>query len=104
LPEGACDMQELSANQRSPARYSRLTGTVTDEDGEPLRGLCIKVMSGEMLVGWDDSDCNGHYVVEVPPGTYEVRFCSLAYHEVVDPKVVVEGEGANLDAVVVPFI
>jgi hypothetical protein len=95
-------MQLCTATDQPPTQQSRLTGTVTDEDGEPLRGLYVKAVQGETVVCWDETDCNGRYEIAVPSGTYDVRFCSLAYHELVDPKVLVAGPCTNLDAVLVP--
>jgi hypothetical protein len=43
-------------------------------------------------------------VVAVPSGTYDVRFCSQAYHERVDSKIVVAGECTNLDAALMPIL
>jgi hypothetical protein len=97
-------MQMSTMSQQLSTQQSRLTGTVTDEDGEPLRGLHVKAVHGETVVAWAETDCNGHYEMGLPPGTYEVRFCSLAYHEVVDPHVAVAGPCTNVDAVLVPMI
>lgn len=81
-----------------------LTGTVTDEDGEPLRGLHVKAVQGDAVVAWVETDCNGRYEIEVPPGIYDVKFCSLAYHELVDHKIAVAEPCTNVDAVLVPII
>jgi hypothetical protein len=81
-----------------------LTGTVTDEDGEPLRGLHVKVVQGEEVIAWVETDCNGCYEIEVPPGNYDVKFCSLAYHELIEHKIPVTGPCTNVDAVLVPII
>ena len=97
-------MQLCTTTDQPPIQQCRLTGTVTDQDGEPLRGLHVKVARGETLVGWDETDCNGHYEVVVPSGTYDVRFCSLAYHELVDARFPVAGPCTTLDAVLAPII
>lgn len=99
-----------AASGRRPAlegdRYRvrpTLIGTVTDDDGEPLRGLYVKVVRAGAVVGWAETDANGHYEIPVPAGVYEVRFCSRAYHELVDPEVLVTG-AKTLDAALVPII
>jgi hypothetical protein len=97
-------MQLSTATDQPSTQQSRLTGTVTDEDGEPLRGLYVKVVRGDTVVCWDETDCNGRYEVAVASGSYDVRFCSLAYHELVHPKMMVAGVCTNLDAVLVPII
>jgi hypothetical protein len=97
-------MQLCTETNQPSDQQSRLTGTVTDEDGEPLRGLYVKVVRDETVVCWDETDCNGRYELAVPSGVYDVKFCSLAYHELVDPSVLVAGACTNLDAVLVPII
>ncbi len=86
-----------------PAARPTLSGTVTDDDGEPLKGLYVKVSHRGTMVAWAETDHAGHYEIGLPAGVYEVRFSSRAYHELVDPDVPVTGP-TTIDATLVPVI
>ncbi len=51
-----------------------LTGKITDDKGEALIGVSIKVLRGVELVRGAISDYNGQYRLELDPGTYDVEF------------------------------
>lgn len=80
------------------SRRPRIAGTVTDSDGEPLRGIHVKVMSGDRVVAWEETDGNGRYEVAVPIGTYEVEFYSTPYRQLTDYRVVAAATVIPLDA------
>ncbi len=75
-----------------------LTGTACDVDGEPLRGIHVKALRDDALVGWCETDCNGHFEIPVSVGTYTLVFCSTAYHEVREAGVLVAGPSTRVDA------
>ena len=64
-------MQLCTATDQPFTPQSRLTGTVTDEDGEPLRGLYAKLLRDETVVRWDETDCNGR------PGSLSPRVLAI---------------------------
>ena len=55
----------------------KVSGTVTDENGQPLAGANVVVV-GTSFGGASDSDGN-YYVLQVPAGVYEVRADYIGY-------------------------
>ena len=55
----------------------KVSGTVTDENGQPLAGANVVVV-GSAFGGASDSDGN-YYILQVPAGEYEVRADYIGY-------------------------
>lgn len=87
-PVGAFANQELlEVNQQKT-----ITGTITDEAGEPLIGVVVKVV-GTTLGTVTDFD--GNYTVKVPDDAKSLEFSYLGY----SPQTVTIGSKSSIDAV-----
>ena len=76
------------------SRKVRVTGVVRDESNNiTLPGLPVEVVGGETVY----TDVDGRYVVEVPPGTYEIKV-SMDGYETKTLKIDVDGAARVLDA------
>lgn len=74
----------------------KIVGVVTDENGQPLIGCSIYI---ENLMIGDASDKDGNYIIlNVPPGTYDIKAQMLGYNtQIVEGVKVVSGLTTNLD-------
>src|SRR5690606_19782554 len=64
--------------QRAPAETGRISGTVTDTDGDPVEDVEVVAGGDYSLSTWTASD--GSYTLEVNPGQYRVEFWPSSYH------------------------
>jgi outer membrane receptor protein involved in Fe transport len=56
----------------------KVAGDVVDMKGEPVPGVTV-VLGGTRLGAYTDTQ--GHYnIINIPPGTYELRFSHVTYH------------------------
>ncbi|MBQ9667388.1 MAG: SusC/RagA family TonB-linked outer membrane protein [Prevotella sp.] len=67
----------LLGTQTALAQQHRLTGTVTDETGEPLTGVTVTIV-GHQNAG-AITDLNGHYSLSVPDENAALRFTYVGY-------------------------
>ncbi len=79
-----------------------ISGTVTDEAGQPIQGVCTVAytISGS-LAGWAYSDAGGYYTITgLPAGNYYVAFYSdnYAYSQADPIAVIAGGNTAGIDA------
>ncbi len=74
----------------------KIVGVVTDENGQPLIGCSIYI---ENLMIGDASDKDGNYIIlNVPPGTYNVKAQMLGYNiQIVEDVKIISGLTTNLD-------
>ncbi|MDE6109126.1 MAG: carboxypeptidase-like regulatory domain-containing protein, partial [Muribaculaceae bacterium] len=54
-----------------------VTGTVTDETGEPLIGASVKVVGQSIGVA---TDIDGHYLIKVPETSHQLTFSYVGYN------------------------
>jgi hypothetical protein len=71
-----------------------LTGTVTGDAGSALRGVHVKVLSGDSVVAGAVTNWAGEYKVCVVPGTYDLKFEARTYASTTSTAVVVPETGA----------
>ncbi|NIT57252.1 MAG: TonB-dependent receptor, partial [Aliifodinibius sp.] len=67
----------LSANLAYSQTAGKISGVVTDESGEPLVGCNVMVEGMELGAA---TDLDGYYMIlNIPPGTYNVRAEMIGY-------------------------
>lgn len=98
----------LLAGLTAAAQGTRLTGKVTDPNGEPIIGA--GVMSMEKKSAGTVTDMEGNFSFMLPDGTKSVLFSSVGMKDIVyriadgnttGVKIVMEWESTQLDQVVV---
>ncbi len=79
------------------AQSGKLSGSITDEAGEPLPGATAVVVGTSLGAA---ADVNGEYtILRVPPGTYSVRFSIVGYQTTLIEDVrVASNQTTTLDA------
>ena len=71
----------------SYAQSGKLSGRVTDEQGEPLVGTTVLIVGTTLGAA---ADISGDYaVLQIPPGTYNVRFSSIGFQTQVFENVLI---------------
>lgn len=73
--------RSMVVGQSTTGTY-QISGSVNDENGEPLEALSLKVMNPKdsVVVVSGKTDINGRYTVSVPsPGSYLVQFSYIGY-------------------------
>jgi len=76
-------------SQTALAQTGKLSGRVVDETGQPMFGATALIVGTTLGAA---TDANGDYgIIQVPPGTYSVRFSSIGYQT----KIV---EGVNVSS------
>src|SRR5579863_7519649 len=68
------------------ATESAIRGTVTDNNGKPIRGALVRVQSGYKIVT-RYSQNDGRYEISVQPGDYSVTADAFGYNSRRDAKV-----------------
>jgi hypothetical protein len=71
-------------------RDQTVSGTVTDPDGEPLRGVTVTAVTGDTA----ETGENGQYTLSVPSGTATVTAATTGYESVT--RRVTPGNGGNI--------
>lgn len=69
----------LSAFYHSQSAQTLLGGMVTDQNGEPMTGVTVKITQNAILVKGGNTDINGQYKIELEPGVYDVEFTYTGY-------------------------
>ncbi|MCK4795555.1 MAG: carboxypeptidase regulatory-like domain-containing protein [Desulfobacteraceae bacterium] len=77
LAEGEHRSNRIIALQKG----ALVSGYIKDANGDPASGVEYEY-GGRMSEGWDEADVNGHYQINLPPGTYVISMdeddlCSL---------------------------
>lgn len=70
----------------------KLTGTITDEDGEPLEATISVPETGQTT----ETDENGEFSLEENPGDYEVKVAAYGYQQVVEEVTFISGYERNI--------
>jgi hypothetical protein len=60
---------------RTRSNWGTLIGKVVDEDGDPIQGVIVMGADGET----DESDADGEFSFEIPPGTSQISFSHQMY-------------------------
>ncbi len=78
------------------AQTGKLAGQIVDQNGEPVIGATALIVGTTLGAA---ADVNGQYaVIQVPPGTYSVRFSSIGYQtKVVEGVLVSTNQTTTLD-------
>ncbi len=74
----------------------KLAGRVTDEQGEPLVGVNVQIVESELGAA---TDLNGDYtIINIPSGTYQVRFSYIGFQtKVVEGVLITSNNTTTLD-------
>ena len=68
-----------------------IIGKVTKSDGEtPLANAIVQVISGTTIIASTVTNTAGNYLIEVTPGTYDVKVVLAGYISQTTPRVIVE--------------
>ncbi len=86
----------LSVSVCGIALADTLSGRVTEADGKPVEFATVAAMQGEADKGGAVTDSLGYYKIELPKGSYTVRFSLIGY-DAKDMAVSVSG-ATTLDA------
>ena len=74
------------------AQANRVSGIVVDQrTGAPLSGVIVRIGQPQVLV---ESDANGHFALDLPPGSYELTFSIIGYALVRQPLTIPPGGAA----------
>ena len=74
------------------AQANRVSGIVVDQrTGAPLAGVIVRVGPQPVLV---ESDADGHFALDLPPGSYELTFSIIGYALVRQPLTILPGGAA----------
>lgn len=74
------------------AQANPVSGIVVDQrTGAPLAGVIVRVGPQQVLV---ESDANGHFALDLPPGSYELTFSIIGYALVRQPLTIPPGGAA----------
>jgi len=75
------------------AQANRVSGIVVDQrTGAPLAGVIVRVGPPPVLV---ESDADGHFALDLPPGSYELTFSIIGYALVRQPITLLPGGAAE---------
>ncbi len=87
--------------QLSPFRFGSISGRVTNEDGEPMEGVMVRISQSWYYDSFQTTtytDSEGKYILdEIPDSFIIVQFYYKGYHEAIENTVVNEDETSNLD-------
>ena len=92
-----CSVLCLACAPASLAQSGKLSGTITDEAGEPLPGATALIVGTTLGAA---AGVNGEYtILQVPPGTHTVRFSIVGYQtQLVENVLVSSNQTTTLDA------
>ena len=78
------------------AQTGKLSGRVTDEQGEPLIGATVLILENTLGAA---TDISGDYtILRIPPGSYNVRFSSIGFQtKVVEGVLITSNNTSTLD-------
>ncbi len=80
-----------------------VAGTVTDvETAEPIAGAIISLLDTQASTATDD---DGHYIIEAPVGTHDVRVCFAGYRASIASHIdVIEDQTTTVDTALEPAL
>ncbi|MFQ6604053.1 MAG: TonB-dependent receptor domain-containing protein [Fidelibacterota bacterium] len=68
----------------------KIAGVVTDQDGAPLIGA--NVMVEGTILGAATNDRGEYYIINIPPGYYNLRFTMIGYQTVIQNDILVKSD------------
>jgi hypothetical protein len=89
---------DVPPNNIAKAEYATLSGSITDEKGQPIGGVLVAVKGTNRF---STTDGNGYYeITRVPEGSYEVSASRVRYDpEIVEAVILMKGYRTNLSFV-----
>ncbi len=72
--------------------YATLTGIITDENGQPLENVFVRILSASMVTDSAITDSTGRYQITLPPGAYTVTVQRNGYASIIEEVVLAESE------------
>ncbi len=82
----------------APEDMATITGTVTDENGNPIEGATVRLDTGETAI----TDASGHFEIEVHAGNHTLAVSKDGYEKKTIETSVSPGEHKNIPAVELP--
>lgn len=85
----AAETSAEPTEERIPDGKGRISGSILDEAGASIPGAVVKVIAGAETGKGASSNLDGHYYLDLKPGTYaiEVAYVGFATKKVTDIKV-----------------
>lgn len=68
----------------APDNYATLTGVITDEIGQPVENVYVRMLSASMLVESAVTDSTGRYQIAVPAGNYSLSIQKSGYKAITE--------------------
>jgi hypothetical protein len=89
---------DVPPNNIAKAEYATLSGSITDEKGQPIGGVLVVVKGTNRF---STTDGNGYYeITRIPEGSYEVRASRVKYDgQIVEAVKFINGYRTNLSFV-----
>jgi fibronectin type 3 domain-containing protein len=107
VPNESGYSNEASASSIDNFLQGTISGTVEDEDGNPIEGATVTIYeSGTTTnpVASTTTNSNGEYSVNVPPGTYDVKIEMSGYDVQWETDVVVTVDQTTTTDLILPLI
>lgn len=86
----AAETSAEPTEERIPDGKGRISGSILDEAGASIPGALVKVIAGAETGKGASSNLDGHYYLDLKPGTYaiEVAYVGFATKKILSPKSV----------------
>ncbi|EKD81189.1 MAG: hypothetical protein ACD_39C01920G0002, partial [uncultured bacterium] len=72
--------------------YATLTGIITDENGQPLENVYVRILSASMVTDSAITDSTGRYQISMPSGAYTVTIQRNGYASIIEEVVLADDE------------